>query len=91
MTHVEALDLDRLPKRLIVLGGGYIGLELSQAFRRFGLEVTVVHVGPQLAGPKILTSAPRSRICSSTRDSKSLSAPRFTASKDIQATAFECT
>jgi len=50
MTHVEALDLDRLPGRLIVLGGGYIGLELSQAFRRFGAKVTVVEHGPQLAG-----------------------------------------
>ncbi len=50
MTHVEALDLDRLPKHLIVLGGGYVGLELSQAFRRFGSEVTVIEEGPQLAG-----------------------------------------
>jgi pyruvate/2-oxoglutarate dehydrogenase complex dihydrolipoamide dehydrogenase (E3) component len=50
MTHVEALELDRLPKHLIVLGGGYVGLELSQAFRRFGSEVTVIEHGPQLAG-----------------------------------------
>jgi pyruvate/2-oxoglutarate dehydrogenase complex dihydrolipoamide dehydrogenase (E3) component len=50
MTHVEVLDLDRLPKHLIVLGGGYVGLELSQAFRRFGSEVTVIEEGPQLAG-----------------------------------------
>jgi pyruvate/2-oxoglutarate dehydrogenase complex dihydrolipoamide dehydrogenase (E3) component len=49
MTHIEALDLDRLPKHLIVLGGGYIGLELSQAFRRFGSAVTVIEEGPQLA------------------------------------------
>lgn len=49
MTHVEALNLDRLPKHLIMLGGGYIGLELSQAFRRFGSEVTVIEGGPQLA------------------------------------------
>jgi pyruvate/2-oxoglutarate dehydrogenase complex dihydrolipoamide dehydrogenase (E3) component len=49
MTHVEALDLDRLPKRLIVLGGGYVGLELSQAFGRFGSAVTVIEEGPQLA------------------------------------------
>src|SRR5215469_14703387 len=49
MTHVEALDLDRLPAHLIVLGGGFVGLELSQAFRRFGSRVTVIQQGPQLA------------------------------------------
>jgi pyruvate/2-oxoglutarate dehydrogenase complex dihydrolipoamide dehydrogenase (E3) component len=49
MTHIEALDLDRLPERLIVIGGGYIGLELAQAMRRFGANVTVLEVGPQLA------------------------------------------
>jgi pyruvate/2-oxoglutarate dehydrogenase complex dihydrolipoamide dehydrogenase (E3) component len=42
LTHVEALDLDRLPEHLIVLGGGYVGLELAQAFRRFGSHVTVI-------------------------------------------------
>ena len=49
MTHVEALELDRLPRHLIVLGGGYVGLELAQAFRRFGSEVTVIEHGAQLA------------------------------------------
>ena len=49
MTHVEALDLDRLPPHLIVIGGGYIGLEFAQAARRFGSEVTVIERGPQLA------------------------------------------
>src|SRR6516225_5084650 len=42
LTHVEALDLDRLPDHLIVLGGGYVGLELAQAMRRFGARVTVI-------------------------------------------------
>jgi pyruvate/2-oxoglutarate dehydrogenase complex dihydrolipoamide dehydrogenase (E3) component len=42
MTHVEALELDRLPDHLVVLGGGYVGLELAQAFRRFGSRVTVI-------------------------------------------------
>ena len=50
MTHVEVLDLDRLPEHLIVLGGGYVGLELSQAMRRLGSKVTVIEAGPQLAG-----------------------------------------
>jgi pyruvate/2-oxoglutarate dehydrogenase complex dihydrolipoamide dehydrogenase (E3) component len=49
MTHVEALNLDRLPEHLVVLGGGYVGLELSQAFRRFGARVTVIERGPQVA------------------------------------------
>ena len=42
LTHVEALDLDHVPEHLLVLGGGYVGLELAQAFRRFGSRVTVV-------------------------------------------------
>jgi pyruvate/2-oxoglutarate dehydrogenase complex dihydrolipoamide dehydrogenase (E3) component len=50
MTHVELLDLDRLPEHLVVLGGGFVGLELAQAMRRFGSRVTVVEPGPQLAG-----------------------------------------
>ena len=49
LTHVEALDLDRLPDHLIVLGGGYVGLELAQAIRRFGARVTVIEKGAQLA------------------------------------------
>ena len=48
LTHIEALELDRLPAHLIVLGGGYVGLELAQAYRRFGSRVTVVERGPQL-------------------------------------------
>ncbi len=50
MTHVELLDLDRLPEHLIVLGGGYVGLELAQAMRRFGARVTVIEHRQQLAG-----------------------------------------
>jgi pyruvate/2-oxoglutarate dehydrogenase complex dihydrolipoamide dehydrogenase (E3) component len=48
LTHIEALELDVLPAHLIVIGGGYAGLELAQAYRRFGAEVTVVETGPQL-------------------------------------------
>ena len=48
LTHVEALELDRLPEHLIVLGGGYVGLEMAQAFRRFGSRVTVIEQAPQL-------------------------------------------
>jgi len=49
LTHVGALELDRLPDHLIVIGGGYVGLELAQAFRRFGSAVTIVDTGPRLA------------------------------------------
>lgn len=42
LTHIEALELDVLPEHLLVLGGGYIGLEFAQAMRRFGSRVTVI-------------------------------------------------
>jgi len=48
LTHVEALEVDYLPRHLIVIGGGYSGLELAQAYRRFGSDVTIVESGPQL-------------------------------------------
>jgi pyruvate/2-oxoglutarate dehydrogenase complex dihydrolipoamide dehydrogenase (E3) component len=48
LTHIEALELDRLPEHLIVVGGGYVGLEFAQAYRRFGSRVTVLHQGTQL-------------------------------------------
>jgi pyruvate/2-oxoglutarate dehydrogenase complex dihydrolipoamide dehydrogenase (E3) component len=50
LTNVETLELDRLPDHLIVLGGGYVGLELAQAFRRFGSRVTLIEQGPHIAG-----------------------------------------
>jgi pyruvate/2-oxoglutarate dehydrogenase complex dihydrolipoamide dehydrogenase (E3) component len=42
LTHIEALELDRTPEHLLVIGGGYVGVELSQAMRRFGSKVTVI-------------------------------------------------
>jgi pyruvate/2-oxoglutarate dehydrogenase complex dihydrolipoamide dehydrogenase (E3) component len=48
LTNIEALELDYLPPHLMVLGGGYVGLELAQAYRRFGSRVTVIEHGPQL-------------------------------------------
>jgi pyruvate/2-oxoglutarate dehydrogenase complex dihydrolipoamide dehydrogenase (E3) component len=42
LTHIEALELDEIPKHLLVIGGGYVGVELSQAMRRFGSEVTII-------------------------------------------------
>lgn len=48
MTHVEALELERVPAHLVVVGGGYVGLELAQALRRFGSRVTIVQRGPRV-------------------------------------------
>jgi pyruvate/2-oxoglutarate dehydrogenase complex dihydrolipoamide dehydrogenase (E3) component len=48
LTHIEALELDYLPAHLVVLGGGYTGLEMAQAYRRFGSRVTVIEAGPQI-------------------------------------------
>lgn len=48
MTHVEALDLQRLPEHLVVLGGGYVGIEFAQALRRFGSKVTIIQRSEQL-------------------------------------------
>jgi pyruvate/2-oxoglutarate dehydrogenase complex dihydrolipoamide dehydrogenase (E3) component len=48
MTHIEVLDLERLPEHLIVVGSGYVGLELGQAMRRFGSRVTLIERGPRL-------------------------------------------
>jgi pyruvate/2-oxoglutarate dehydrogenase complex dihydrolipoamide dehydrogenase (E3) component len=50
LTHIEALELDRTPEHLIVLGGGFVGLELAQAMRRFGSRITILERGPQLGG-----------------------------------------
>lgn len=48
LTHIEALELDYVPAHLIVLGGGYIGIEMAQAYRRFGSRVTIIEPGYQL-------------------------------------------
>ena len=48
LTHVEALELDHIPGHLIIVGGGYIGLEFAQAMRRFGSRVTVIERNPRL-------------------------------------------
>src|SRR6202041_897525 len=48
LTHVEALELGEVPEHLIIIGGGYIGLELAQAMRRLGSKVTLVEHGEAL-------------------------------------------
>lgn len=48
LTNVDILELDRLPAHLLVLGGGYVGLEFAQAYRRFGSRVTIIDHSRQL-------------------------------------------
>jgi pyruvate/2-oxoglutarate dehydrogenase complex dihydrolipoamide dehydrogenase (E3) component len=48
LTHIEALDLDHIPGHLLIIGGGYVGLELGQAMRRFGTSVTIIERNPRL-------------------------------------------
>jgi pyruvate/2-oxoglutarate dehydrogenase complex dihydrolipoamide dehydrogenase (E3) component len=48
LTHIEALELDRIPEHLLVLGGGFVGLEFAQAMRRFGSRVTVIEHNARL-------------------------------------------
>ena len=48
LTNRNIMDLDRVPSRLIALGGNYLGLEFGQLFRRLGSEVTVVELGDQI-------------------------------------------
>lgn len=48
LDNASIMERDSLPEHLLVLGGGYIGLEFAQMFRRFGSRVTIVQSGPQL-------------------------------------------
>ncbi len=49
LTHIEALELDQLPEHVLIIGGGYIGLEFAQALRRFGSRVTIIERNQRLA------------------------------------------
>ena len=50
LTHIEALELDYVPAHLLVFGGGYVAIELAQAYRRFGSRVTIIQAERQLLG-----------------------------------------
>ena len=50
LTNTSILELDAVPRHLVVIGGSYIGLEFAQMYRRFGADVTVVEMGPRLIG-----------------------------------------
>src|SRR4029079_1430952 len=48
LNNSSIMEVDFLPKHLVIVGGSYIGLEFGQMYRRFGSEVTVVEMGPRL-------------------------------------------
>jgi pyruvate/2-oxoglutarate dehydrogenase complex dihydrolipoamide dehydrogenase (E3) component len=48
LTNTSILELDVVPRHLVIIGGSYIGLEFAQIYRRFGSEVTVIEMGPRL-------------------------------------------
>src|SRR5829696_7334210 len=50
LTSDSMMEVDFLPKKLVIVGGSYIGLEFGQMYRRFGSEVTIVEMGPRLIG-----------------------------------------
>jgi pyruvate/2-oxoglutarate dehydrogenase complex dihydrolipoamide dehydrogenase (E3) component len=50
LDSTSIMELDHAPDHLLVLGGGFIGLEFGQMFRRFGAEVTIIEAGPRIAG-----------------------------------------
>jgi len=52
LNNESIMELETLPKHLVVLGGGYIALEFAQMFRRFGSAVTTVQKGPALPNTK---------------------------------------
>ena len=62
MTSDQALELDQIPRRVIVLGGGVIGVEFASVFRSFGAEVTIVEALPRLVAaedPAVSTALER--------------------------------
>jgi pyruvate/2-oxoglutarate dehydrogenase complex dihydrolipoamide dehydrogenase (E3) component len=85
LTHIEALELDHLPAHLVILGGGYVGLELAQAYRRFGSRVTIIEQGRGSSPARIPTSPTRSSAFSPPKISASLSQPRSPVCKDAPA------
>jgi pyruvate/2-oxoglutarate dehydrogenase complex dihydrolipoamide dehydrogenase (E3) component len=50
LTNSSLLEIDYLPRHLVVVGGSYVGLEFGQMFRRFGSEVTIIEMGSRLIG-----------------------------------------
>jgi pyruvate/2-oxoglutarate dehydrogenase complex dihydrolipoamide dehydrogenase (E3) component len=53
LSSTSIMELDSVPEHLLVLGGGYVGLEFGQMFRRFGSRVSIVHRGDRLPATRI--------------------------------------
>jgi pyruvate/2-oxoglutarate dehydrogenase complex dihydrolipoamide dehydrogenase (E3) component len=50
LTSESMMDIDALPEDLLIVGGGYVGLEFAQMYRRFGSKVTIIEMSPRLIG-----------------------------------------
>src|ERR1700757_3842543 len=50
LTNSSMMDVDFLPRHLIIVGGSYVGLEFGQMYRRFGSQVTIIEMEPRLVG-----------------------------------------
>ncbi|MGH7088295.1 MAG: FAD-containing oxidoreductase [Stellaceae bacterium] len=50
LTNSSMMDIDFVPRHLVIVGGSYVGLEFAQMYRRFGSKVTVIEMGPRLIG-----------------------------------------
>src|SRR6202011_3989940 len=68
LTNIEALELDYVPQHLIVLGGGYVGLELAQAYRRFGSRARSSSMDLSSRAGRIRTSRTRCGGSSATKE-----------------------
>lgn len=48
LTHIEALKIKKLPKSMLIVGGGPVGLEFAQMYSRFGAKITILEFGPKI-------------------------------------------
>jgi len=78
LTNESIMQLTTLPDHLLILGGGYIGLEFGQMFCRYGSRITVLHTGKQIVSGEDPKLPPSCRKRSEPKEYNSCSAPRTT-------------